>query len=232
VVGGRSEEEHVLAAPYPSFGSLEPLGGGDPIPLVKERIVVGRRETNDVCLPFQNVSNRHCELILEQGYWKVRDLQSTNGVKVNCERVQEKRVYPGDELAISKHRFRLEYTPTTARSADAEVDELHEDIMRFSLLERAGLTKHGDRSTESPRRPKRPANDDDNAMDRLNIPVAQSDQGDANDSRPSKSSLSVGEEAVEAVSPSTSAHDLSDEEFLKIVAEEERKKKATPKKPS
>jgi pSer/pThr/pTyr-binding forkhead associated (FHA) protein len=220
-----------VAAPYPTFGSLEPLGGGDPIPLVKERIVVGRRSASDICLPFSNVSNSHCELILEQGYWKVRDLHSTNGVKVNGERVQEKRIYPGDELSISKHRFRLEYTPTTARSADAEVDELHEDIMRFSLLERAGLSKPGEQTHESPRRPKRGSNED-NAMDHLNIPVARSHQEDPNDPRPSKSSLSMGEESVEAVSPPTSARDLSDEEFLKLVADEERKKKTPPKKPS
>jgi adenylate cyclase len=204
------------------------LGGGDSIPLLKDRIVVGRRQTSDICLPFMNVSNSHCELILEQGYWKVRDLQSTNGVKVNGERVQEKRVYPGDELSISKHRFRLEYTPTTARSADAEVDELHEDIMRFSLLERAGLTKQGDRANQSARRPKRGTEQDD-GMDQLNIPVAKSDQDDGDDSRPSKSSLSLGEEAIESVSPGSPAQELSDEEFLKIVSDEELKKKGPPK---
>jgi hypothetical protein len=139
-------------------------------------------------------------------------------------------VYPGDELTISKHRFRLEYTPTTSRSADAEVDELHEDIMRFSLLERAGLTKQGDKAAQSARRPKQES-EDDKALDHLNIPVAKSDQSEADDLKPSKSSLSLGEESIESVSPSTSAHDLSDEEFLKIVAEEENKKKSRPKKP-
>jgi adenylate cyclase len=223
-----------VAAPRASFGSLEPLGGGDPIPLLKDRLVIGRRQTSDICLPFSNVSNSHCELILEQGYWKVRDLQSTNGVKVNGERVHEKRVYPGDELTISKHRYRLEYTPTTARSADAEVDELHEDIMRFSLLERAGLTKQGDKATQTPRRAAKLKSDEDQAADYLNIPVAKSESGEDDDmSRPGKSSVSLGEEAVEAVSPSASAHDLTDEEFLKIVAEEQAKKKqAQQKKPS
>ena len=51
----------------------------------------------------------------------------------------------------------MDYTPTTARSADAEVDDLHEDIMRFSLLERAGLTKQGEPTKETARH--RQAND-------------------------------------------------------------------------
>jgi adenylate cyclase len=222
-----------VATPHPTFGTLEPLGGGDPIPLLKDRLVVGRREKCDICLPFENVSNRHCELILEQGYWKVRDLQSTNGVKVNGERIQEKRVYPGDELTISKHRYRLEYTPTTARSADAEVDELHEDIMRFSLLERAGLTKKGDKAEQAARRPAKPKSETDQPFDHLNIPLAKADQGVDEDgvSRPSKSSVSLGEEEIDSVAPAASADDLSDDEFLKIVAEE-TKKKAQKKRPS
>ena len=225
-----------MPTPQGLLGTLEPIGGGDPIPLLKDRLVVGRRETCDICLRFSNVSTSHCELILEQGYWKVKDLQSTNGVKVNGERVLEKRVYPGDELCISKHRFRLDYTPTTARSADAEVDELHEDIMRFSLLERAGLTKQGDKSKTAARRPAKLKSDEDEAFDLLNVPVAKADQGEGDDAdstpKPGKSSISLGEEAIEVVSPGASADDLSDEEFMKIVAEEEKKKKAQQKKSS
>lgn len=226
-----------MAAPQENFGVLEPVGGGDPIPLLKDRLVIGRRETSDICLRFSNISTSHCELILEQGYWKIRDLQSKNGVKVNGERVLEKRIYPGDELSIAKHRFRLDYTPTTSRSADAEVDELHEDIMRFSLLERAGLTKSGDKAKVAARRPAKAKADEDAAMDFLNIPVAKEDdhgkEGEDR-SKPSKSSVSLSEEAVEAVSPAASSDNLTDEEFMKIVAEDEKRKarERETKKPS
>lgn len=225
-----------MPTPQTSLGILEPLGGGDPIPLLKDRLVIGRRQTCDICLDFANVSTSHCELILEQGYWKVKDLQSKNGIKVNGERVLEKRVYPGDELSIAKHRYRLDYTPTTSRSADVEVDELHEDIMRFSLLERAGLTKQGDKSKAAARRPAKLKGDADEALDLVNVPLAKADQPGEDDSsasdHPSKSSISLGEEAVEAISPAASADDLSDEEFLRIVEEEEKKKKAKEKKSS
>ena len=44
------------------FGELIPVGGGDPIPLMKEQLVIGRREKCDIVLRFANVSGEHCEL--------------------------------------------------------------------------------------------------------------------------------------------------------------------------
>ena len=206
-----------------SYGTLEPLGGGDPIPLLKDRLVIGRRETCDIRLPFANISTQHCELILEQGYWKVKDLQSTNGVKVNGERVLEKRVYPGDELTISKHRYRLDYVPATARSQDADVDELHEDIMQFSLLERAGLTKGGDPTKQSARRPR---SSEDAAMARIlkGEPRPRRSQSDADQVEIPETGTKAGEEEVQAVTPAKSAHNLSDDDFLRMIEEEEQKK--------
>jgi len=208
------------------YGTLEPLGGGDPIPLLKERLVIGRRETSDICLRFSNISTSHCELVLEQGYWKVKDLQSTNGVKVNGERVFEKRVYPGDELTIAKHRFRLDYTPVNARSADAEVDELHEDIMRFSLLERAGLTKQGEVSKTAARR-RVSGPDDDQALDYLNAPAAGPSTSSADLAKIAASPGSAGlgdENTMDDVTPASSADNLSDDDFLGMINEGGKKK--------
>jgi len=123
------------------LGRLEPVGGGDPIPLVKPKLLVGRHPSCDICLPFKNVSARHCELIYEQGYWTVRDLNSTNGTKVNGQRVREQRVYPGDELSIAKHRYRLFYAPSPVTGHDADTHSIYEDITRESLMQRAGLIK-------------------------------------------------------------------------------------------
>lgn len=211
-----------------SFGTLEPLGGGDPIPLLKEKLVIGRRETCDICLRFANVSTQHCELVLEQGYWKIRDLQSKNGVKVNGERVLEKRIYPGDEVTISKHDFRLDYLPTTARSVDADVDDLHEDIMQFSLLERAGLTKQGDPTRQAARRPKTA---DDAALARMlkGEPPPRRPQGDADQVDLPTAGGKAMEDGVESVMPAKSAHNLSDDDFLQMISEEEAEKKRKKK---
>src|SRR5215218_930294 len=79
------------------YGELIPVGGGDPIPLLKKNLLVGRRESCDIVLRFSNVSAHHCQLTVNNGYWYVKDMESRNGIKVNGVRVTEKRLTPGDE---------------------------------------------------------------------------------------------------------------------------------------
>ncbi|MCA9077042.1 MAG: FHA domain-containing protein [Planctomycetaceae bacterium] len=125
------------STPLPAhvFGRLVPCGGGDPIPLIRTDLLVGRRSRCDVQLSFTNVSSQHCRLFMEGGYWFVEDLNSSNGVKVDGVRVQHKAIPPGSILSVAKHRYTLEYTPT---GPDALPDE---DPFAQSLLEKAGLQR-------------------------------------------------------------------------------------------
>lgn len=116
------------------LGELIPCGGGDPIPLLKTKLLIGRRSRCDITLRFPNVSSHHCELSLSDGYWSVRDLGSRNGVKVNGVRCQSKWLMPGDVVSVAKHRYELLYTPT----GDGPPPE-EEDPLAISLLEKAGL---------------------------------------------------------------------------------------------
>ena len=62
-------------------------GGGKKIFAInKERATIGRDESCDVRIDASNVSHHHCLLFLHEGWWFVRDLKSTNGIKVNGER--------------------------------------------------------------------------------------------------------------------------------------------------
>ena len=93
------------------YGELLPLGGGDPIPLLKTDLIVGRREGADIVLRFPNVSGHHCELSLGDGYWTIKDLRSSNGTKVNGTRVSEQQLKPGDKLSIANHEYEIAYDP-------------------------------------------------------------------------------------------------------------------------
>lgn len=113
-------------------------------------LTVGRRPSCDVCLPFPNISGLHCELSFRSGYWFVRDLNSTNGLRVNGERVTSKPLQPGDELSIGKRLFRVEYDLSAeGRKALSTLQEDDEQMLGQSLMEKAGLVK------------RRPDDDDD-----------------------------------------------------------------------
>jgi adenylate cyclase len=128
------------------FGELVPQGGGDPVPLLQKKLLVGRRDSCDIALRFPNVSSRHCEMEFVDGYWMVRDLGSSNGTKVNGVRVRAKWVLPGDELAIAKHRFKLDYNVASDAPPPPPLND--EEDLGTSLLEKAGLMRR--RAQQSP----------------------------------------------------------------------------------
>src|SRR5262245_30532217 len=119
-------------------GELIPVGGGDPIPLLKETLIIGRRESCDIVLRFANVSGHHCQLSLEGGYWFVQDMNSQNGVKVNGTRVIRKRLDPGDLLSMVRHKYTIKYTPEGPPPSE---EEDLAAILSKSLLDRAGLQR-------------------------------------------------------------------------------------------
>ncbi len=125
-------------------GELVPSGGGDKIPLIREVLTLGRRDTCDIPLRFPNVSGVHAELSFRNGYWYIRDRNSTNGVKVNGVRVLEKMLHPRDRITIGKRDYTIHYDlPVDHVGKLEEVQE--EDVMSQSLLEKAGLEKPRDR---------------------------------------------------------------------------------------
>jgi adenylate cyclase len=130
------------------IGELIPVGGGDTIPLIREVLTIGRRESCDICLRLPNVSGQHCELSYRDGFWWVRDLGSTNGVKVNGMRVPKKLLQPGDTLTIAKRQYTIEYTPPQGKRAMEEMAE--DDPMSQSLLEKAGLLRPQRESSRPP----------------------------------------------------------------------------------
>jgi adenylate cyclase len=135
-------------------GELVPVGGGDPIPLIRAILTFGRRESCDVCMRFPNISGLHCELSFRDGLWYIKDLNSTNGIKVNGMRVQERLLQPKDEVMIGPRKYVIQYELSEGQTALAEVQE---DIMGQSLMEKAGLERRRDRKPQARGKPDEPS---------------------------------------------------------------------------
>ena len=130
-------------------GELIPVGGGDNIPLIRERLTIGRRDSCDICLRYANISGLHCELLFRDGFWWIKDLGSTNGLKINGVNVPRKLLQPGDRITIAKRTYSINYDMPAGEPATEELTEVITDDEIFStpLLERAGLVKPQDQET-------------------------------------------------------------------------------------
>ncbi|MCS6865834.1 MAG: FHA domain-containing protein [Gemmataceae bacterium] len=83
------------------------LADGPNILLDKPILLFGRHEECDIQLNSKKVSRRHCVVAHIGDYLVVRDLGSTNGVKINGQRVVEGKLHPGDELQIGNFKYQV-----------------------------------------------------------------------------------------------------------------------------
>ena len=131
------------------YGELVPLGGGDPIPLLKKRLKIGRRDGCDIILNFSNISGHHALMEIDEGYWFIKDLRSRNGVKVDGKKILQglkKRMDPGITVSLAKHQYELVYDPTKLGAyGSPPQDEQLDNLFNKSLLERAGLHRKRDK---------------------------------------------------------------------------------------
>jgi pSer/pThr/pTyr-binding forkhead associated (FHA) protein len=183
------------------LGIMKPLGGGDPIPLKKQELLVGRRASCDICLEFENVSGKHCQLKLIQGIWTVRDLGSTNGTTVNGSQINsDHSLMPDDELGIAGHLYNIDYEPSGPESILKHKEVIDKDVQeerkRHSLMELAGIDTDEDKSSRRNRPSRAPV-----AIERLSA-----DEAEFEDALP--------EHVKEAPAPKV---ETSDEDFFKLI---------------
>src|SRR4051812_31447799 len=97
-----------VPGPVPMTARLVALDEGPDIMLDRAMVVVGRHPACDARLDSLRVSRHHCCMMQESGEVVVRDLGSTNGIRINGQRVEMGRLKPGDELSIAHIRYRLD----------------------------------------------------------------------------------------------------------------------------
>jgi predicted component of type VI protein secretion system len=96
------------------------ISEGVNIALDKPIVLLGRHQECDVQIPSRKISRRHCCLAQVDDHLVVRDLGSTNGIRINGIKVVEGNLQPEDELTIGNVRYRLKWgaeSEATAREA-------------------------------------------------------------------------------------------------------------------
>lgn len=84
-------------------------------PLEGERMTIGRRSDNHICLNDASVSGLHAVLSLQpdpylDGHQRVTlvDFNSTNGVFVNGRKVRQQQLAAGDIITLGEHQLLFE----------------------------------------------------------------------------------------------------------------------------
>lgn len=86
--------------------------GGEDIPIPYYPFIIGKQENLvDFKLNRDTVSRLHLRIDQEDGIYRIKDLNSTNGTLV-CGRLlennEEAELHTGDEICIAKYRYRFE----------------------------------------------------------------------------------------------------------------------------
>ena len=84
---------------------------GQTMRVEKRRVLLGRSRECDIQVEDPNVSRRHAELRQEGSSFWVVDLDSTNGIEVNGQRVKRAKLSSGDSFTVGS----TEITFTTER---------------------------------------------------------------------------------------------------------------------
>src|SRR5262245_27942504 len=97
------------------------LDEGPDISLESAMVVVGRHPNCDTRLNSLRVSRHHCCMTRDHDQVVVRDLGSTNGIRINGMRVETGRLRTGDELSIAHIRYRLEGDEDSVQASDPAI---------------------------------------------------------------------------------------------------------------
>lgn len=106
------------------------------IPITGVRTVIGRRPDQDLVISHPTVSGRHAEILRKDNSLLVQDLGSTNGTRVNEQRIDHPtKLSSGDRLCLGNVEMRIE-NPADQFYGGTIVADSAETTSRFLALGR------------------------------------------------------------------------------------------------
>lgn len=81
---------------------------GQKFEIDRDRIVIGRSHDNLISIQSPAVSGKHCEITRDGRRFTLRDLDSTNGTRLNEIKVKEYRLSPKDIITVGDVKIKFD----------------------------------------------------------------------------------------------------------------------------
>ncbi|MFK7860549.1 MAG: FHA domain-containing protein [Granulosicoccus sp.] len=174
----------------------------------KPIITLGRRSTNDVCIPDLSVSGNHATLSFLDGETILEDLKSTNGSYVNGQVIQRTAISPGDDVILGKILVSISTNTVTSGTGSSVSSNIIESVVAKPATQNNNRQPTQDSlelAVAKPSKPKKSVNGA-SSPDKLpaDQPVADLDQRSAHQD-PSMVNADVGGDIARAVRPTSNA---------------------------
>lgn len=102
----------VTATAVPSVRPLFLYFEGQVYEVNQDQFVIGRgSKYSDLPIKDANISRRHCAIVRRNGQYFIKDLESTNGVEFNGQRVDNHLIQEGTVYRLCDHELRFSFIP-------------------------------------------------------------------------------------------------------------------------
>ncbi len=91
----------------------------------KKTAILGRKNSADIAIPDPKLSRLHAQIYYDGKYYVIKDLNSSNGTRVNGKFITEKRIFPKDVIEIGDISFEFNFPMILEKDADADRDPSH-----------------------------------------------------------------------------------------------------------
>ena len=97
-------------------------------PIDKERMTIGRRPDNDVCINNLSISGYHTQIITVLNSSFLEDLNSTNGTFVNSQKITKHALEDGDIIFIGNHQIQY------INNQSSEPAKIPSDVLESTIV--------------------------------------------------------------------------------------------------
>lgn len=86
----------------------------------KKTAILGRKNSADIAIPDPKLSRLHAQIYYDGKYYVIKDLNSSNGTRVNGKFITEKRIFPKDIIEIGDISFEFNFPMIVEKDHDED----------------------------------------------------------------------------------------------------------------